>query len=46
MAGCTEPLASYVHDEAATFTMALCSSSREKAMELARESFEWSNNTN
>ena len=40
-AGCTEPLASYVHNEAATFTMALCSSSREKAMELARESFEW-----
>jgi alkanesulfonate monooxygenase SsuD/methylene tetrahydromethanopterin reductase-like flavin-dependent oxidoreductase (luciferase family) len=41
VAGCTDPLTSYVHDEAATFTMALCSNSREKALELARESFEW-----
>lgn len=41
VSACTQPLASYVHNEAATFTMALCSSSREKAIELARESFEW-----
>jgi alkanesulfonate monooxygenase SsuD/methylene tetrahydromethanopterin reductase-like flavin-dependent oxidoreductase (luciferase family) len=41
VAGCTSPLGKVVHNEAATFTMALCSGSRERAMELARESFEW-----
>jgi alkanesulfonate monooxygenase SsuD/methylene tetrahydromethanopterin reductase-like flavin-dependent oxidoreductase (luciferase family) len=41
IANCEEPLGAYVHNEAATFTMALCSSSREAAVELARESFEW-----
>jgi alkanesulfonate monooxygenase SsuD/methylene tetrahydromethanopterin reductase-like flavin-dependent oxidoreductase (luciferase family) len=30
-----------VHNEASTFTMALCSRSRADAIELARESFEW-----
>lgn len=41
VAGCTSPLGATVHDEAATFTMALCSERRDKAIELARESFEW-----
>jgi alkanesulfonate monooxygenase SsuD/methylene tetrahydromethanopterin reductase-like flavin-dependent oxidoreductase (luciferase family) len=41
VASCTQPLASYVHDQAATFPMALCSTSRQKAIDLARESFEW-----
>jgi alkanesulfonate monooxygenase SsuD/methylene tetrahydromethanopterin reductase-like flavin-dependent oxidoreductase (luciferase family) len=41
VAACTEPIASYVHDQAATFTMALCAGSRETAIERARESFEW-----
>ena len=38
---CTAPLGAYVHNQAATFTMALCSDNRDKAIELARESFEW-----
>jgi alkanesulfonate monooxygenase SsuD/methylene tetrahydromethanopterin reductase-like flavin-dependent oxidoreductase (luciferase family) len=38
---CTKPLGSYVHNEASTFTMTLCSNSRERALEVARESFEW-----
>ena len=38
---CTAPLGAYVHNQAATFTMALCSDIRDKAIELARESFEW-----
>jgi len=41
VAGCTEPLGAYVHNETATFTMALCSPDRGRALELARESFEW-----
>jgi len=41
VAGCTEPLGAYVHNEAATFTMALCAEDRDRAIELARESFEW-----
>jgi alkanesulfonate monooxygenase SsuD/methylene tetrahydromethanopterin reductase-like flavin-dependent oxidoreductase (luciferase family) len=41
IAGCTEPLGATVHDEASTFTMTLCCESRERALELARESFEW-----
>ena len=38
---CTEPVGSFVNDNAATFTMALCNSDRAKALDLARESFEW-----
>jgi alkanesulfonate monooxygenase SsuD/methylene tetrahydromethanopterin reductase-like flavin-dependent oxidoreductase (luciferase family) len=38
---CTKPLGSFVHNAAATFTMAICSSDREKAVADARESFEW-----
>jgi alkanesulfonate monooxygenase SsuD/methylene tetrahydromethanopterin reductase-like flavin-dependent oxidoreductase (luciferase family) len=38
---CTAPLGAYVHNQVATFTMALCSDNRDKAIELARESFEW-----
>lgn len=41
VAGCTAPLGAFVHDEAATFTMALCSERRDRAVALARESFEW-----
>lgn len=40
LAGCTEPLGAYVHDDAATFTMALCAPDRAQAIDLARESFE------
>ncbi|HJR26592.1 MAG TPA: LLM class flavin-dependent oxidoreductase [Acidimicrobiales bacterium] len=39
--GCTEPIGSYVHDMASTFTMAVCAPTREEAWETARESFEW-----
>lgn len=39
--GCEQPLCSFVNDNAATFTMALCAPDRDKAYELARESFEW-----
>ena len=38
---CTTPIGKYVHDEAATFTMAVCSNDREDAWNTARESFEW-----
>jgi alkanesulfonate monooxygenase SsuD/methylene tetrahydromethanopterin reductase-like flavin-dependent oxidoreductase (luciferase family) len=38
---CTEPLATYVHDEAATFTMACVAPTVEEARETARRSFEW-----
>ena len=41
VAGCVEPLGAYVHNETATFTMALCSGDRATALDLARESFEW-----
>jgi alkanesulfonate monooxygenase SsuD/methylene tetrahydromethanopterin reductase-like flavin-dependent oxidoreductase (luciferase family) len=41
VAGCTEPLGAFVNNQAATFTMALCSNDRDKAIEAARESFEW-----
>ena len=41
VARCTEPLGKFVNNQAATFTMALCCDSRDKAVELARESFEW-----
>ena len=39
--GCTDPIGSYVHDEAATFTMTLCAPTREEAETKAKESFEW-----
>lgn len=39
--GCEQPIGSYVHDHAATFTMALCDTDKERAIETARESFEW-----
>jgi alkanesulfonate monooxygenase SsuD/methylene tetrahydromethanopterin reductase-like flavin-dependent oxidoreductase (luciferase family) len=41
IAGCTEPIGKYVHDQASTFTMALCAPTLEEARETARESFEW-----
>jgi alkanesulfonate monooxygenase SsuD/methylene tetrahydromethanopterin reductase-like flavin-dependent oxidoreductase (luciferase family) len=41
VADCTEPLASYVHNRAATFTMALCSTDEQQAWDVGRESFEW-----
>ncbi|HLN17414.1 MAG TPA: LLM class flavin-dependent oxidoreductase [Acidimicrobiales bacterium] len=41
IAGCVEPLGAYVHDEAATFTMALCAPTHDEAVAAARESFEW-----
>ena len=41
VAGCTTPLGAYVHDNAATFTMTLCDTDRDRAIDTARESFEW-----
>ncbi len=41
IATCTEPIGKYVHDQASTFTMALCAPTIEEARETARESFEW-----
>ena len=41
MARCTEPIGSFVHNQAATFTMAICAPDRDKAIAEARESFEW-----
>src|SRR5688500_17254494 len=41
IAACTRPIGASVHDEAATFTMALCHEDRAAAHDLARESFEW-----
>jgi len=38
---CQQPVGAWVHDNAATFTMALCAPDRAQALELARESFEW-----
>lgn len=38
---CEQPLGAYVHDEVATFTMALCDTDRERAVATATESFEW-----
>lgn len=40
-AACTKPLGKWVHNRAATFTMALCAPSQEEAWSVARESFEW-----
>ena len=41
MRGCEKPIGKWVHDEAATFTMALCATDRDEAWSTARESFEW-----
>jgi alkanesulfonate monooxygenase SsuD/methylene tetrahydromethanopterin reductase-like flavin-dependent oxidoreductase (luciferase family) len=41
VATCTKPIGSFVNENAATFTMALCSPDRQVARDLARESFEW-----
>jgi alkanesulfonate monooxygenase SsuD/methylene tetrahydromethanopterin reductase-like flavin-dependent oxidoreductase (luciferase family) len=38
---CSSPVGAYVHDNAATFTMAVCAGDRGRALEAARESFEW-----
>jgi alkanesulfonate monooxygenase SsuD/methylene tetrahydromethanopterin reductase-like flavin-dependent oxidoreductase (luciferase family) len=41
IASCERPLGVVMHEEAATFTMALCHTDRGEARRLARESFEW-----
>jgi alkanesulfonate monooxygenase SsuD/methylene tetrahydromethanopterin reductase-like flavin-dependent oxidoreductase (luciferase family) len=41
VARCTNPLASFVNNQAATFTMALCSRDEREAWDAARTSFEW-----
>jgi alkanesulfonate monooxygenase SsuD/methylene tetrahydromethanopterin reductase-like flavin-dependent oxidoreductase (luciferase family) len=41
VARCDAPLGASVHNEAATFTMALCSEDEREAWDVARESFEW-----
>jgi alkanesulfonate monooxygenase SsuD/methylene tetrahydromethanopterin reductase-like flavin-dependent oxidoreductase (luciferase family) len=41
VAECTEPIGAYVHDQASTFTMAVCAPTKEEAWATARESFEW-----
>jgi alkanesulfonate monooxygenase SsuD/methylene tetrahydromethanopterin reductase-like flavin-dependent oxidoreductase (luciferase family) len=41
LAECSEPIGAFKNEDAATFTMALCSRDRDRAIELARESFEW-----
>ncbi len=38
---CTDPLGVTIHNQAATFTMALCAPDRDQAWTAARESFEW-----
>jgi alkanesulfonate monooxygenase SsuD/methylene tetrahydromethanopterin reductase-like flavin-dependent oxidoreductase (luciferase family) len=38
---CTEPIGAFVHNQAATFTMAICAADRNEAIANARESFEW-----
>jgi alkanesulfonate monooxygenase SsuD/methylene tetrahydromethanopterin reductase-like flavin-dependent oxidoreductase (luciferase family) len=41
IAGCSSPIGAFVHNQAATFTMAVCAPDRGEAMATARESFEW-----
>ncbi|HEX8803774.1 MAG TPA: LLM class flavin-dependent oxidoreductase, partial [Acidimicrobiales bacterium] len=41
LATCTEPVGAFVNPDAATFTMTLCATDRQAALETARESFEW-----
>jgi len=38
---CTDPIGAFVHNQAATFTMAICAPGRDEAIANARESFEW-----
>ncbi|MGH9210846.1 MAG: LLM class flavin-dependent oxidoreductase [Acidimicrobiales bacterium] len=38
---CTQPVGSFVNDNAAAFTLALCAPDRQQAVDLARHSFEW-----
>ena len=38
---CRAPIGAFVHDQAATFTMAICAPDRDEAIAEARESFEW-----
>ena len=38
---CGTPIGAFVHDQAATFTMAICAPDRDEAIAQARESFEW-----
>jgi alkanesulfonate monooxygenase SsuD/methylene tetrahydromethanopterin reductase-like flavin-dependent oxidoreductase (luciferase family) len=40
-ADCTEPVGKFVNDRAATFTMVHCAPTRQEAMDVAKESFEW-----
>ena len=39
--GCSDPIGAFVHNRAATFTMAMCDPDRDQAISEARESFEW-----
>lgn len=41
VARCETPIGAEVHNAAATFTMALCSTDRQRARDVARRSFEW-----
>jgi alkanesulfonate monooxygenase SsuD/methylene tetrahydromethanopterin reductase-like flavin-dependent oxidoreductase (luciferase family) len=41
VAGCSAPIGAFVHNQAATFTMAMCAPDRDAAIAEARESFEW-----
>ena len=40
-AAAPSPIGAFVHNQAATFTMAICAPDRDKAIAEARESFEW-----
>jgi len=39
--GCANPIGKWVHDRAATFTMAVCAPTEQEAWSVARKSFEW-----
>ncbi|HEY1829262.1 MAG TPA: LLM class flavin-dependent oxidoreductase [Acidimicrobiales bacterium] len=41
VATCVSPIGAFVHEQAATFTMAVCAPDRGEAIATARESFEW-----
>jgi alkanesulfonate monooxygenase SsuD/methylene tetrahydromethanopterin reductase-like flavin-dependent oxidoreductase (luciferase family) len=41
LAGCSEPVGAFVNADAATFTMTLCATDRQQALDRARRSFEW-----
>jgi alkanesulfonate monooxygenase SsuD/methylene tetrahydromethanopterin reductase-like flavin-dependent oxidoreductase (luciferase family) len=41
VAACVSPIGAFVHEQAATFTMAVCAPDRGEAIATARESFEW-----